>query len=46
VPLQTGDLVLINPGIAHALQTVKAGEAIEFGQARFDAADIYPYPLV
>ena len=46
VPVQTGDLVLIPTGIAHALQTVQAGEAIEFGQARFDAADIYPYPLV
>ncbi len=45
VPLRTGDLVLIPTGIAHALQTVQPGEAIEFGQVRFDAADIYPYPL-
>jgi quercetin dioxygenase-like cupin family protein len=45
VPLRTGDLLLIQPGIAHALQTVEPGQAIEFGQVRFDAADIFPYPL-
>lgn len=45
VPLRTGDLVLIQTGIAHALQTVKPGQAIEFGQVRFDATDIFPYPL-
>jgi quercetin dioxygenase-like cupin family protein len=45
VPLQTGDLVLIQVGIAHALQTVEPGQAIEFGQTRFDAQDIFPYPL-
>ncbi len=46
VPLERGDLLLIPTGVAHALQTVQPGEAIEFGQVRFDAADIYPYPLV
>jgi hypothetical protein len=46
VPLQTGDLLLLPPGIAHALQTVQPGQALEFGQVRFDPADIYPYPLI
>ncbi len=45
VPLQSGDLLLIQPGVAHALQTVEPGQAIEFGQVRFDAADIFPHPL-
>ncbi len=45
VPLRTGDLLLIQPGIAHALQTVEPGQAIEFGQVCFDAADIFTYPL-
>ena len=46
VPLQTGDLLLIPAGIAHALQAVGPGQAIEFAQSRFDAADSFPYPLV
>jgi len=46
VPLQVGDLLFIETGIAHALQTIAPGQAIEFGQVRFDAADIFPYPLV
>ncbi len=45
VPMQTGDLLLIRTGVAHALQTVEPGQAIEFGQVRFDATDIFPYPL-
>ncbi|HOX57211.1 MAG TPA: cupin domain-containing protein [Candidatus Paceibacterota bacterium] len=45
VPMETGDLLLVKTGIAHALQTVEPGEAIEFGQVRFDPADIFPYAL-
>jgi quercetin dioxygenase-like cupin family protein len=43
VPLEVGDLLLIQPGIAHLLKTVEPGQAIEFSQARFDKADIYSY---
>ncbi|HOC54531.1 MAG TPA: cupin domain-containing protein [Verrucomicrobiota bacterium] len=46
VALQAGDLLLIQTGIAHALQTVEAGQAIEFAQSRFDPADIFPFPLL
>ncbi|HNR69838.1 MAG TPA: cupin domain-containing protein [Verrucomicrobiota bacterium] len=46
VPLATGDLLFIEPGIAHALQTAEAGQALEFAPGRFDPADIYPYPLI
>ena len=45
VRLQTGDLLLIETGIAHVLRTVEPGHAIEFSQARFNPADIYPFPL-
>jgi mannose-6-phosphate isomerase-like protein (cupin superfamily) len=45
VTLQTGDLVVIEPGVAHALRVRQSGQAIEFSPARFDAADIYRYPL-
>ena len=45
VPLQTGDLVFIPTGVAHTLDVVKTGQAIEFSEARFDPADIHRYPL-
>jgi hypothetical protein len=46
VSLHTGDLVVIYPDIAHALTVEKSGLAVEFSPSRFDAADIYRYPLV
>ena len=46
VPLNTGDLVFIPVGVAHTLDVVKAGQAIEFSAARFDATDIHRYPLM
>jgi quercetin dioxygenase-like cupin family protein len=45
VPLQMGDLLLIQTGIAHLLRTVQPGQAIEFSSARFNPADIFPYSL-
>jgi hypothetical protein len=45
VPLCTGDLVLIRTGLAHRLRTVQPGHAIEFSPARFNASDIFPYPM-
>ena len=45
VPLRTGDLLRIQIGIAHLLRTVEPGQAIEFSRARFDPADIFPFPL-
>jgi uncharacterized RmlC-like cupin family protein len=46
VTMSAGDLVQIHPGIAHALKIVKAGDAVEFSTARFDASDIYRYALI
>ena len=45
VRLQTGDLLLIETGIAHVLRTVEPGQAIEFSNTRFDAADIFLFQL-
>jgi hypothetical protein len=45
VPLKTGELLLIQTGIAHLLRTVEPGQAIEFSNTRFDAADIFPFAL-
>ena len=46
VGLAAGDLVVLQPGIAHALRTVKPGEAIEFSKLRFDPNDTYRHPLI
>jgi len=44
--LVAGDLALIVPGVAHALQTVASGFAVEFSSVRFDASDVYGYALL
>ena len=45
VPLRTGELLLIQTGVAHLLQTVEPGQAIEFSKARFNPADSFPFSL-
>ena len=45
VPLQTGDLLLIQTGVAHVLQPIEPGQAIEFSETRFNASDIFPFHL-
>ena len=45
LPVVAGDLVRIFTGIAHALNIIKPGDAIEFSAAPFDPADIHRYPL-
>jgi len=44
--LKTGDLAVVPARVAHAYQTTKPGDAIEFSKAIFDAADVYRFPLV
>jgi len=44
--LQAGDLTFIQTGVAHALEPLEPGQAIEFSSARFDAADIYRFQVV
>jgi oxalate decarboxylase/phosphoglucose isomerase-like protein (cupin superfamily) len=41
VQIFPGDLVIINPGIAHAFLPTQEGKALEFASEPFDAADIY-----
>ena len=44
--LVSGDLALIPVRIAHGFRTVLPGQGIEWSPTRFDAKDIYPYPLI
>lgn len=44
--MAAGDIVKISTGVAHALQILKSGQAIEFSMAQFDATDIHRYVLV
>jgi hypothetical protein len=46
MPMTAGEIVKISTGVAHTLQIIKAGQAIEFSAERFDAADIHRYVLV
>lgn len=41
--LRTGDLGVINAGIAHVYRMTSSGQAIEFASTPFDAADVYPW---
>ncbi len=45
IPLRTGDLAFVPPGIAHALRPAQPGYAIECSPTRFDREDVYPHPL-
>jgi mannose-6-phosphate isomerase-like protein (cupin superfamily) len=43
--LQGGDVAFIETNIAHVLQILQPGHAIEFSSSRFDPADIYRVTL-
>jgi len=43
VSLRLGELVLIEPGIAHAMVISAPGMAVEFAQTRFDPEDTHRY---
>ena len=43
VKMRTGDLLLIEPSIAHAIVIAQPGVAIEFSQSRFNADDTHRY---
>ncbi|MEI6567204.1 MAG: cupin domain-containing protein [Verrucomicrobiota bacterium] len=40
-----GDLVVVYPGIAHAVHVLEPGLAVEFSPQEFDPADVVRYPL-
>jgi mannose-6-phosphate isomerase-like protein (cupin superfamily) len=45
VPLRSGDLVCIAPGVAHALRTEATGFAVEFSPVPFDPVDTFRFPV-
>ncbi len=44
--LRAGELAVIATGVAHAYRTVQPGQGIECSPTRFNAADLYRYPLI
>jgi uncharacterized cupin superfamily protein len=44
--LQAGDLAVVPTQIAHAYQTTRPGDAVEFSRAKFDAADVHRFPVI
>lgn len=44
--MQAGDLVIIQPGVAHAFRVRRPGVAVEFAPTRFDPSDIQHHSLV
>lgn len=46
VRLRGGDLAFIGTGIAHALEPLTDGQAIEYSAAAFDPGDIYRHALL
>jgi len=43
--IREGDMVLIDPGIAHAFLPLSEGQAVEFAPEPFDQADIYRHVI-
>jgi mannose-6-phosphate isomerase-like protein (cupin superfamily) len=43
VTLAPGELVFVPAGVAHRLDVLESGQAIEFSEARFDANDTHRY---
>lgn len=46
IQLWPGDLVLIMPGIAHAMKTLEAGYGIEFSRHKFNPTDVQRLTLI
>jgi len=46
VVMQAGDLVVIQPGVAHAFRIRQPGLAVEFAGTRFDPSDIHRHSLL
>jgi quercetin dioxygenase-like cupin family protein len=40
-----GELIAVDPNVAHALRTIEPGQAIEFSPERFDPTDTHRHPL-
>ena len=46
IRIREGDLISIAVGIAHVIDPLEDGHAIEFSPSRFDATDTFPHPLL
>ena len=46
VRISTGDLVYIQPGVAHAFNPTSPGHAVEFAPQPFDLTDVFPHQLI
>jgi dTDP-4-dehydrorhamnose 3,5-epimerase-like enzyme len=46
VELAGGDMLFIKPSIAHALNPLSDGHALEYAAEPFDLADVYPHALI
>ena len=46
VRIRTGDLAIIEPGVAHAFRVIHEGTAIEFAPTRFDPSDVHRHALI
>ncbi|MCW5556478.1 MAG: cupin domain-containing protein [Verrucomicrobiae bacterium] len=46
VDLLPGDLVQVAPGIAHALQVIESGRAVEFSPEAFDPTDTHRHVIL
>jgi mannose-6-phosphate isomerase-like protein (cupin superfamily) len=45
IPLGPGDLAFVSTGVAHRIEVLEAGDAVEFSEAPFDPGDTYRYVL-
>jgi uncharacterized RmlC-like cupin family protein len=45
VKIVPGDLVFLQPGVAHAFLPLSAGQAVEFAAEPFDPSDVFPHPI-
>jgi mannose-6-phosphate isomerase-like protein (cupin superfamily) len=46
VELRPGDMLFIKPGVAHALNPLNDGHALEYAAEAFNLADVYPLQLI
>jgi oxalate decarboxylase/phosphoglucose isomerase-like protein (cupin superfamily) len=44
--IQPGDMVYIQPGVAHAFNPLTPGHAVEYAAQPFDFSDVFPHQLV
>lgn len=46
IRVKDGEMVVIQPGVPHALKTLHSGQGLEFSKTRYDAADVERYVVI